>query len=66
MRFLAFKKPPFRIDERGWGEFDMKIHCSFIARGGDQILDHDLNFAKERYEATHTVVRHRHLASYIL
>jgi hypothetical protein len=34
----------------------MKVHCSAIGRGGDQILDHDLNFAKERYEAKHTVV----------
>ncbi|KAF2431300.1 hypothetical protein EJ08DRAFT_670134 [Tothia fuscella] len=51
----TFKKPPFRIDEQGWGEFDMKIHCSAIGRGGDQILDHDLNFQSERYEAKHVV-----------
>jgi len=51
----TFKKPPFRIDERGWGEFDMTLHCHAIGRGGDHPLNHDLNFQSERYEATHTV-----------
>lgn len=26
-------------------------------KGGDQTLQHDLNFQQERYESTHTVVR---------
>lgn len=51
----VFKKPPFRIDEKGWGEFEMTIVLSGMHKGGDHTLDHDLNFQQERYEATHTV-----------
>lgn len=52
-----FKKPPFRIDEKGWGEFDMSIVLTAVGKGGDHSLDHDLNFQSERYEAKHQVVR---------
>lgn len=52
----AFKKPPFRIDEQGWGEFDMSITLSAVGKGGDHTLQHDLNFQSERYEAKHPVV----------
>jgi transcription initiation factor IIF auxiliary subunit len=52
----VFKKPPFRIDEKGWGEFDMSITLTAIAKGGDHTLAHDLNFQSERYEAKHQVV----------
>lgn len=52
----AFKKPPFRIEEKGWGEFDMTIVLTGAHKGGDHTLEHDLNFQSERYEATHTVV----------
>jgi transcription initiation factor IIF auxiliary subunit len=53
---VVFKKPPFRIDEKGWGEFDMQIVLSAVGKGGDTTLDHDLNFQSERYEAKHQVV----------
>ena len=53
---LVFKKPPFRIEEKGWGEFDMSIVLSAVAKGGDHTLEHDLNFQSERYEAKHQVV----------
>lgn len=52
-----FKKPPFRIDEEGWGEFDMSIVLTAVNKGGDHTLNHDLNFHSERYEAKHQVVR---------
>lgn len=55
-RPTVIKKPPFRIDEKGWGEFDMTIVLSAIGKGGDHTLDHDLNFQAERYEAKHQVV----------
>jgi len=51
----VFKKPPFRIEEKGWGEFDMQIVLTTMAKGGEHTLDHDLNFQNERYEAKHTV-----------
>ncbi|KIW00231.1 uncharacterized protein PV09_08269 [Verruconis gallopava] len=54
-----FKKPPFRIDERGWGEFDMILRCVLVGRGPiadrEYPISHDLNFQSERYEATHTL-----------
>lgn len=52
----VFKKPPFKIEEKGWGEFDMTIVLSATNKGGDHSLEHDLNFQSERYEAKHTVV----------
>lgn len=51
-----FKKPPFRCAEEGWGEFDMKITLTAMNKGGEHILDHDLNFAAEQYENTQKVV----------
>ncbi len=56
----VFKKPPFRIDEKGWGEFDMTIVLTAIGKGGDHTLEHDLNFQQERYEAKHQVVSARY------
>ena len=52
---VAFKKPPFRIEEKGWGEFDMSIVLSALHKGGDHTIEHDLNFQNERYEAKHVV-----------
>lgn len=49
----AFTKPPFRISEEGWGEFDMQIE--FTADKA-HFIGHDLNFAKERYESKHVLV----------
>lgn len=51
-------QPPFKIEETGWGEFDMQITLTPVGspKGGDHVLNHDLNFAQERYEATHNVV----------
>lgn len=53
----TFKNPPFAIKEKGWGEFDMAITLVPIGapKGGDQTLQHDLNFQQERYESTHSV-----------
>lgn len=54
----VFKNPPFTIREKGWGEFDMQITLTPIGapKGGDQVLQHDLNFQQTRYESTHNVV----------
>lgn len=51
----AFKNPPFRIAEQGWGEFDMQI--VFTAADKDHAVTHDLNFAQTRYESKHLIVR---------
>ncbi|KAI9850058.1 MAG: hypothetical protein M1838_006138 [Thelocarpon superellum] len=49
------KTPPFKIQEEGWGEFDMDIVLTGVERGGDHPIKHDLNFGSERYEAKHVI-----------
>lgn len=56
----AIKKAPFRIEEQGWGEFDMTIVLTAAHKGGEHSLSHDLNFQSERYEAKHQVVCSHH------
>ncbi|TAQ87422.1 hypothetical protein B7494_g4257 [Chlorociboria aeruginascens] len=51
----TFHKPPFRCENEGWGEFDMSIELFSTEKGGKNILQHDLNFAKDRYESKHQV-----------
>lgn len=53
---VAFKRAPFRIQEKGWGEFDMIITLTGIDKGGDHAIAHDLNFQSEHYETKHIVV----------
>ncbi|ODQ77628.1 hypothetical protein BABINDRAFT_41263, partial [Babjeviella inositovora NRRL Y-12698] len=50
----AFKEPPFRITEEGWGEFDMMISFHFVGKG-ERKLSHDLNFLKEKYTVDHVI-----------
>lgn len=54
----TINRAPFRLQEEGWGEFDMKITMTAVggAKGGEHVLDHDLNFQQERYESTRKVV----------
>ncbi|GAB1741246.1 hypothetical protein NU219Hw_g6487t1 [Hortaea werneckii] len=53
----VIKSPPFLIKEKGWGEFDMTIILTPVGapKGGDQTIQHDLNFQQEQYESTHSV-----------
>jgi len=50
-----FHDAPFRCENEGWGEFDMTIDLYTTEKGGKNTLNHDLNFAKGRYEAKHVV-----------
>merc|ERR1711939_727502 len=45
------------MGEKGWGEFDMTIILTPVGapKGGDQTIQHDLNFQQEEYESTHSV-----------
>ena len=54
----VFKQAPFTIKEKGWGEFDMQITLTPMGapKGGDQTVQHDLNFQQTVYESTHSVV----------
>ena len=47
--YLAFKKPPFRVAEDGWGEFELRIDLKDLS-GKPHNVVHDLNFANARYE----------------
>ncbi|EKV10566.1 Transcription initiation factor subunit (TAF30), putative [Penicillium digitatum PHI26] len=49
----VFKQPPFRIQEEGWGEFDMSIE---LTADKSYTIQHDLNFAQTRYESKHVLV----------
>ncbi|ODQ67566.1 transcription initiation factor TFIID subunit 14 [Nadsonia fulvescens var. elongata DSM 6958] len=51
----SFKKPPFKIDEQGWGEFDLAIVFHIAEKGGEHTVLHDLNFQKNRYEVIHNL-----------
>ncbi|KAJ9627879.1 transcription factor TFIIF complex subunit Tfg3 [Taxawa tesnikishii (nom. ined.)] len=58
IRFIVvMRNVPFRIEEKGWGEFEMLVTMTPVGapKGGDTTIVHDLNFASERYDATHSV-----------
>ncbi|CAO3574858.1 unnamed protein product [Mortierella alpina] len=47
---------PFELQEKGWGEFDMKIMLHFADKStAPFVLDHDLNFQTGHYEIAHTL-----------
>jgi transcription initiation factor TFIID/TFIIF subunit len=50
----ALKKPPFRIDEDGWGEFELRIGFKELSGKTHEVL-HDLNFQQEKYEVKHVI-----------
>lgn len=43
------KSPPFRIEEDGWGEFEIAISLTDLS-GKEHSFKHDLNFSTEKYE----------------
>jgi len=49
----TLKNPPFRIQEEGWGEFDMTI--GLVAADKEHPITHDLNFQQQRYESKHVI-----------
>lgn len=48
--------PPFRIQEEGWGEFDMLLVLTPKDKGAEITVAHDLNFQSEHYETKHPIV----------
>jgi transcription initiation factor IIF auxiliary subunit len=51
---LVKKNPPFRIEEDGWGEFELQIVLTDLANK-EHPIQHDLNFTTERYENKHVI-----------
>ncbi|KAG0100200.1 hypothetical protein BGZ93_003370 [Podila epicladia] len=52
---------PFLLQEKGWGEFDMKIMFYFVDKSvAPFVLDHDLNFQKNHYEGARSISDNEH------
>ncbi|KAI9483065.1 MAG: yeats family-domain-containing protein [Benjaminiella poitrasii] len=50
------EEEPYMLQEKGWGEFDMRIVLYFRENITDpQVLLFDLNFAMSNYTVTHTI-----------
>ncbi|KAK9365914.1 yeats family-domain-containing protein [Lipomyces kononenkoae] len=49
----TLKKPPFKLEEQGWGEFDMTIVMHAVDKGGEKSIIHDLNFLESKYVTEH-------------
>ena len=50
------KRPPFKVEEEGWGEFDLGVTLHYVEREGSKELTHDLNFQEAKYESPHKLV----------
>lgn len=51
----SIRKPPFVIQETGWGEFDIKIVCTLAHNAGSFKIIHDLVFEDEAYNVDYSV-----------
>ncbi|KAK9453169.1 yeats family-domain-containing protein [Dipodascopsis uninucleata] len=49
----TLKKPPFKLEEQGWGEFDLTVVLHVVDKGGEHTVIHDLNFIEPTYDVTH-------------
>lgn len=54
----SIKAKPFRVEERGWGEFDIPIAIHLVGlngKQGERKFNHDLNFLQEKYTFDHLI-----------
>ncbi|KAK8441497.1 transcription factor TFIIF complex subunit Tfg3 [Candidozyma auris] len=54
----TLKSPPFRVEEQGWGEFDIPIAVHLVGlpgKQGERKFNHDLNFLQETYTVDHQI-----------
>lgn len=54
----TIKSHPFRVEEQGWGEFDIPIAVHLVGlpgKLGERKFNHDLNFLLEKYVVDHTI-----------
>lgn len=54
----SLKTQPFRVEEQGWGEFDIPISVHILGlngKAGERKFNHDLNFLSEKYINDHVV-----------
>lgn len=54
----SLKQSPFRVEEKGWGEFDIPISVHLLGlpgKLGERKFNHDLNFLLETYTVDHVI-----------
>ncbi|PVH13975.1 uncharacterized protein CXQ87_002097 [Candidozyma duobushaemuli] len=54
----TLKQAPFRVEEQGWGEFDIPIAVHLVGlpgKQGERKFSHDLNFLQETYTVDHQI-----------
>ncbi|RLV96016.1 Transcription initiation factor TFIID subunit 14 [Spathaspora sp. JA1] len=54
----TIKQAPFRVEEQGWGEFDIPISIHILGlagKTGERKFQHDLNFYQEKYVNDHVI-----------
>ncbi|KAH3680712.1 hypothetical protein WICMUC_000183 [Wickerhamomyces mucosus] len=51
----SLKSPPFKIQEKGWGEFELFITLNLLEKSGERKISHDLNFQQNHYEIDHKI-----------
>ncbi|GEQ68858.1 hypothetical protein JCM33374_g2527 [Metschnikowia sp. JCM 33374] len=54
----ALKQSPFKVEEQGWGEFDIPIAVHLVGlpgKQGERKFNHDLNFLQETYTVDHVI-----------
>ncbi|KAI5951920.1 TAF14 [Candida jiufengensis] len=54
----SLKQQPFKIEEQGWGEFDIPISIHILGisgKNGERKFQHDLNFLQEKYINDHVI-----------
>lgn len=54
----TLKQQPFKVEEQGWGEFDIPIAVHILGipgKAGERKIQHDLNFLQEKYVNDHVI-----------
>ncbi|AAS51325.1 ACR099Cp [Eremothecium gossypii ATCC 10895] len=51
----TFTEPPFKIEEQGWGGFELLISCHLLEKAGERKITHDLHFMKDAYQVDHVI-----------
>lgn len=54
----TIKQLPFKVEEQGWGEFDIPITVHLVGlpgKAGERKFNHDLNFLQEKYTVDHPI-----------
>ena len=56
VHILVVTKEPYVLQEKGWGEFDMRIVLNFANNVATEVLLFDLSFMQSSYSVIRTIV----------